>query len=215
MDWSVIWKYRELLAHGMVVSAMLVGAGMIGGMIVGALLALARLSRFRMLALAVGGYVTVIRSVPLILVLFWFYFMLPLITGRPLGAMTSALTTFVLFEAAFYCEIFRAGILAVPQGQSLAASATGLGSWQTLRLVVLPQAVAAMVPLLLNQAIILFQDTSLVYVVALRDFLTAANVVVGLDERPIEVYTFVAVVYLAICYGVSLLVGRSKKAALR
>ena len=103
----------------------------------------------------------------------------------------------------------------MPQGQSLAAAATGLGNWQTLRLVILPQAVAAMVPLLLNQAIILFQDTSLVYVVALRDFLTAANVVVGLNERPIEVYTFVAVVYLAICYGVSLLVGRSKKAALR
>lgn len=215
MDWSVIWKYRDLLAQGMAVSALLVAVGMVGGMLVGALLALARVSRFRTLALLAGGYVAVIRSMPLILVLFWFYFMLPLVTGQPLGAMTSALTTFVLFEAAFYCEIFRAGILAVPQGQSFAAAATGLGSWQTLRLVVLPQAVAAMVPLLLNQAIILFQDTALVYVVALRDFLTAANVVVGLNERPVEIYTFVAVVYLVICYGVSLLVGLTKKAALR
>lgn len=215
MDWTVIWKYRELLIHGMQVSAQLVIAGMIGGMLVGALLALARVSRFRALALLVGGYVAMIRSVPLILVLFWFYFMLPLVTGQPLGAMTSALTTFVLFEAAFYCEIFRAGILSVPQGQSLAAAATGLGNWQTLRLVILPQAVAAMVPLLLNQAIILFQDTALVYVVALRDFLTAANVVVGLNGRPIEIYTFIAAVYLVICYGVSLLVRVTKKAALR
>lgn len=215
MDWTVIWKYRELLIHGMQVSAQLVITGMIGGMLVGALLALARVSRFRALALLAGGYVAIIRSVPLILVLFWFYFMLPLVTGQPLGAMTSALTTFVLFEAAFYCEIFRAGILAVPQGQSLAAAATGLGNWQTLRLVILPQAVAAMVPLLLNQAIILFQDTALVYVVALRDFLTAANVVVGLNGRPIEIYTFIAAVYLVICYGVSLLVRVTKKTALR
>jgi glutamate/aspartate transport system permease protein len=215
MDWSVIWKSRDLLGQGMALTGLLVLVGMVGGMLVGALLALARLSRFRVLALAAGTYVSVMRTIPLILVLFWFYFMLPLVTGQPMGAKTSALTTFVLFEGAFYCEIIRAGIRAVPPGQSLAAAATGLGNWQTLRLVILPQAIAAMVPLLLNQVIILFQDTALVYVVALRDFLTAANVVVGLNERPIEVYTFVAVVYLVICYGISLLVGLSKKTVFR
>ena len=215
MDWSVIWKSRDLLGQGMAMSGLLVLVGMLGGILVGVLLAMARLSRWRAVAFLAGAYVAVMRSMPLILVLFWFYFMLPLVTGHPMSAQASALTTFAMFEAAFYCEIIRAGVRAVPPGQRSAAIATGLGNWQTMRLVILPQAVAAMVPLLLNQAIILFQDTALVYVVALRDFLTAANVVVGLNERPVEVYTFVAVVYLVICYGVSLLAGLSKKTVFR
>lgn len=210
MDWGVIWEARRFLAEGLAMSGLLVLVGAMGGLILGAGLALLRLSHFRVVAMVAAAYVTIMRSVPLILVLFWFYFMLPLAVGRPIGALFSALTAFVLFEAAFYCEIIRAGISSVSNGQSSAAAATGLRRWQVLRLVILPQAMAAMVPLLLNQIIILFQDTSLVYVVGLHDFLTAANVIAGREERPIEMYTFVAVVYFAICFSVSLFVGRSK-----
>ena len=210
MDWSIIWNARSLLAHGLAMSGLLVVTGAVGGVILGAGLALLRISPYRVLSLPAAAYVAVMRSVPLILVLFWFYFMLPLLTGHPLGALSSALTAFVLFEAAFYCEIIRAGIGSVPKGQNQAAAATGLKGWQILRLVILPQAFAAMVPLFLNQVIILFQDTSLVYVVTLHDFLTAANIVADQQERPIEMYTFVAIVYFVICYCISLLVGRNK-----
>jgi glutamate/aspartate transport system permease protein len=210
MNWSVVWNARSLLLQGMGITALLVAAGAIGGFLFGAVLALMRISRWRVLSLTAALYVTVMRTVPLILVLFWFYFMLPLFTGHPMGALSSALTAFVLFEAAFYSEIIRAGLGAVPPGQGFAAAATGLGSWQAMRLVILPQALAAMVPLFLNQVIILFQDTSLVYVVALRDFLTAANLVADRQQRPVEVYLFVALVYFAICYALSLAVGRTK-----
>ncbi len=204
-----------LLWSGMQLSLLLVLIGSAGGLAGGLLLAIARLSRFRLLSVPAMAYVTVMRSVPLILVLFWFYFMAPLVTGHPVGALYSALTAFVLFESAFYCEIIRAGIGAVAAGQGMAAAATGMRRWQALRLVILPQAFAASVPLLVNQVIILFQDTSLVYVVALRDFLTAASVVAGRDDRPVEVYTFVAVVYLVICLVGSLLAGRGRSPEFR
>jgi glutamate/aspartate transport system permease protein len=211
MDWGVIWNARVLLAQGMATSALLVAAGAIGGFLIGGVLALMRNSRWRAVSVPAAAYVSVMRTVPLILVLFWFYFMLPLVTGHPMGAMSSALTAFVLFEAAFYSEIIRAGLGAVPPGQGFAAAATGLSGWQAMRLVILPQALAAMVPLFLNQVIILLQDTSLVYVVALRDFLTAANLVADREQRPVEVYVFVAVVYFAVCYALSLAVGRSRE----
>jgi glutamate/aspartate transport system permease protein len=215
MGLASIGDSAALLWHGMLLSLLLVLIGSVGGLLGGLLLAVARLSRFRLLAWPAMAYVTVMRSVPLILVLFWFYFMAPLVTGHPVGALYSALTAFVLFEAAFYCEIIRAGIGAVAAGQGMAAAATGMRRWQALRLVILPQALAASVPLLVNQVIILFQDTSLVYVVALRDFLTAASVVAGRDDRPVEVYSFVAVVYLVICLAGSLLAGRNRSPEFR
>lgn len=209
-DWHIIWNSAGFLFHGLLLSFLLVAVGSAGGMLLGAGLALLRLSRHRLIAMPAAAYVSAVRAVPLILVLFWFYFLMPLLTGRPIGALFSALVAFVLFEAAFYCEIVRAGIGAVPAGQSAAAAASGMRRWQVIRLVVLPQAIAAMVPLLVNQVIILFQDTSLVYVVALRDFLTSASVIAGRDDRPVEMYLFVAVVYFLICFAGSLLVGRNK-----
>jgi glutamate/aspartate transport system permease protein len=195
----------------MLLSLLLVVAGSVGGCVLGTGLALMRNARLRAVALPAAAYVTVLRSVPLILVLFWFYFMAPLAIGHPVGALPSALVAFVLFEAAFYCEIIRAGIGAVPPGQAMAAAASGLRRWQALRLVILPQTLAAMTPLLVNQVIILFQDTSLVYVVSLRDFLTAASVVAGRDDRPVEMYCFVAVVYFVICLAGSRLAGRTRR----
>ena len=210
LDFGVIWTNLGFLANGLALSLLLVVVSSVGGMILGGGLAALRLSRHRILRLPAGAYVTVIRSVPLILVLFWFYFMLPLWTGHTIGALPSALVAYVMFEAAFYCEIIRAGIRAVPPGQTAAAAATGLGPWQVMRLVVLPQALVAMGPLLVNQVVILFQDTALVYVVAPRDFLTAASVIASRDDRPVELYGFVAVVYFVICLAGSQLAGRRR-----
>lgn len=214
-DLAAITGSAALLGQGLLLSLLLVLAGSVGGGILGMGLALMRNAHLRIVAIPAAAYVTVMRSVPLILVLFWFYFMAPLAIGHPVGALPSALVAFVIFEAAFYCEIIRAGLGAVPPGQAMAAAASGLRRWQVLRLVILPQTLAAMVPLLVNQVVILFQDTSLVYVVSLRDFLTAASVVAGRDDRPVEMYCFVAVVYLVICFAGSRLAGRGERPVFR
>jgi len=212
-DWSIVWREVPFLAQGMALSLLLVAVATAGGLVLGVGLALMRLSSRLWLAAPAAGYVTIMRSLPLVLVLFWFYFLVPLLLGRPVGALASALVAFVLFEAAFYCEIIRAGIASVVVGQTQAARATGLRPYQTFRLIVWPQALRAMVPLLINQVIIVFQDTSLVYVVALRDFMTSASVIADRDGRPTEMYTVVAVVYLVICYGASKIVELSQRPA--
>jgi glutamate/aspartate transport system permease protein len=202
-DWAIVWREWPFLAQGLALSALLVVVATVGGLVLGGGLALMRQSSRPWLAAPAASYVTVMRSLPLVLVLFWFYFLVPLALGYPVGALASALVAFVLFEAAFYCEIIRAGIASVRVGQTQAALATGMRRAQVFRLIVGPQALRAMVPLLMNQIIIVFQDTSLVYVVALRDFMTAASVVADRDGRPTEMYTVIAVVYLAICFSAS------------
>ena len=198
-DWGVIARSWSFLAEGMALSALLVLVATVGGLILGFGLALMRQSTHRFISAPAATYVTVMRSLPLVLVLFWFYFLVPLAIGRPIGSLMSALIAFVMFEAAFYCEIIRAGIDNVRDGQTEAGLATGLSRSQVMRHIVLPQALRAMMPLVLNQIVIVFQDTSLVYVVALHDFLTTASIVAARDGRPTEMYTLVAVVYLVIC----------------
>jgi glutamate/aspartate transport system permease protein len=210
-DWGVIVRALPFLWEGMKVSLMLTAAGIAGGIVFGTLLAIMRLSPLRPVAALGAPYVNTFRSLPLILVLFWFYFLMPLAVGRPIGAFPSAITAFILFEAAYFCEIIRAGIASVPQGQVLAAKATGMTRAQVLRLVILPQAFRAMTPILLTQSIVMFQDTSLVYVITLRDFMTTASIVAGRDGRAIELYCFAAVVYFAICFTASLAVRASRQ----
>jgi len=211
-DWGVIARSWPFLAEGMALSALLVAVATAGGLVLGFGLALMRRSRHTLIAGPATAYVTVMRTVPLILVLFWFYFLVPLVIGRPVGSLASALIAFVLFEAAFYCEIIRSAIGSVRAGQTEAALATGMKRWQVMRYIVLPQGLKAMTPLLLNHIIIVFQDTSLVYVVALREFMTTASVVASRDGRPTEMYTLVAVVYLAICFSLSKAVEHYAKA---
>jgi glutamate/aspartate transport system permease protein len=154
------------------------------------------------------------RSVPFVLVIFWFYFLVPYIgqwlvgADRPVlvGAFASSLLTFTLFEAAFFCEIMRAGIQSIPRGQVYAAQALGLKYGQTMSNVVLPQAFRNMLPVLLTQTIILFQDTSLVYVISITDFLGAASKVAQRDGRLVEMYLFAALVYFVISLAASMLV---------
>jgi glutamate/aspartate transport system permease protein len=211
LEYAVVLKWQNLLLQGMGISLALTALALLGGILFGVLLALMRLSAFAPLSLAAGGYVNFFRAMPLILVIFWFYFLIPLVVGRPVGPFYSVLIAFTLFEAAYYCEIIRAGIQSVARGQINAGLAIGLTYGQTMRHVVLPQAFRNMVPILLTQAIILFQDTSLVYVVGLRDFLTTADMVVNIDNRPVELYTFAAGVYLAICLAGSLGVRRLQR----
>ena len=207
LDFSAIWTSLPLLWEGMQLSLLLTVLALTGGILLGAVLAMLRLSPLRPVAWLAAGYVNAFRSVPLILVLFWFYFLVPIVIGRPVGPFYAALIAFVLFEAAYYCEIIRAGIQGIPRGQRAAAMATGMTQVQVMRHVVLPQAFRNMTPVMLTQAIILFQDTSLVYVVTLHDFMTSAAIIAHRDLRIVEVYIFAACVYFAMCFGASQLVG--------
>jgi glutamate/aspartate transport system permease protein len=215
-DFDVIQRSLPYLGQGMLFSLGLTLLAMAGGIVLGTLLALMRLSGYAALRVPAGAYVNLLRSTPLILVIFWFYFLVPIavkhVTGNPyasgIGPFHSALIAFTLFEAAYYCEIIRAGIQSVPSGQVQAAQALGLNYWQATIQVVLPQAFRNMVPILLTQGIILFQDTSLVYVVGLTDFMGAASKVAQRDGRLVEMYLFAALVYFILCYCASYSVKR-------
>jgi glutamate/aspartate transport system permease protein len=215
IDWDVIIRSLPyLFFEGMRFTIMLTLMATAGGIVIGTLLALARLSNIPGLSQVAGGYVNLIRSMPLVLVIFWFFFLVPYIgqwlTGasRPIqvGAFLSALVTFTLFEAAYFCEIMRAGIQSIPRGQVQAAQALGMPYWTSMKEIILPQAFRNMLPVLLTQTIILFQDTSLVYVISVTDFLGAASKVAQRDGRLVEMYLFAAIVYFIISlvasYGV-------------
>ena len=214
-DFDVIERSLPyLFKEGMTFTITLTLLAMAGGIIFGTILAMMRMGRFAPLSFVAGAYVNVIRSVPLVLVIFWFYFLMPYVgawiigASRPVavGAVLSCVITFMLFEAAYYCEIMRAGIQSIPRGQVAAGQALGLNYWQTMGTVVLPQAFRNMTPVLLTQTIILFQDTSLVYVISVTDFLGAAAKIANRDYRLIEMYTFAAVVYFIISFSLSLVV---------
>jgi len=210
-DYSVVFDNLNFLVEGMQTTLILTLIAIGGGLLLGTLLALARLSPFRTLSFCAGSYVNFFRSMPLILVIFWFYFLVPHVLGRPVGGFYSVLVAFVMFEAAYYCEIMRAGIQSVRRGQIYAGQALGLTYSQNMRYVVLPQAFRNMVPILLTQAIILFQDTSLVYVVGIKDFLVSADLVANRENRILEMFTTVALVYFVICLAGSLLVKRLQR----
>ena len=207
LDFGEIGRTLPYVMAGLQYTVQITVVAAIGGTVFGTLLAMARLSSLKPLALAAGGYVNLMRSIPLLLVIFWFYFLVPVIiqsiTGadRPpqIGAERSAYITFIMFEAAYFCEIMRAGIQSIPKGQAGAAFALGLGYWPSMRLVILPQAFRNMLPVLLTQTIILFQDVSLVSLLNVTDFVGAATKVAQRDSRVVEMYLFVAVVYLVLC----------------
>jgi glutamate/aspartate transport system permease protein len=199
VDFAVVFRAVPFLLHGLALSFFLTAIAMAGGIAIGLVLAVVRLSRWRVPALAAAAYVNGFRAIPLVLVIFWFYFLVPLALGHPVDALQSAIIAFVLFEAAYYSEIIRAGLKSVRSGQWQAARASGLGYLSILRLVILPQALRNMLPVMVSQAVILFQDTSLVYVISLRDFMTSASIVANRDNRLVEIYLFAATVYFVIC----------------
>lgn len=196
-----------LLLQGMLVTVELTLVSLAGGLLLGTVLAVLRISRNRIIATAAAFYVNLLRSLPLLLLIFWFYFLVPLIAGHPVGGMQSAMIGFILFEGAYFCEIIRSGIQSIRQGQIFAGLASGLTYTQAMRLIVLPQAFRNMMPVLLTEAINLFKSTSLVYVVGVRDFLTSASVIGTRDNDLVPLYLLVAAVYLVLCLSASLSVG--------
>jgi glutamate/aspartate transport system permease protein len=214
LNWDVI---RSYVANGFWFSIQLTLIAMVGGIALGTILALMRLSGKKWLEVPATIYVDTLRSIPLVMVIMWFFLIIPFLIGRPIGAELSAIITFTLFEAAYYSEIMRAGIQSVPKGQVYAGYAVGMNYGQTTRLIVLPQAFRNMLPVLLTQTIILFQDTSLVYAIGAYDLLKGFETVGRNFNRPVETYLVAALVYFAICFSLSYLVRRlqSKIAIIR
>lgn len=203
---TVINALPYLFLTGMTFTLTLTAFATLGGIIFGTLLAIMRLSRFRALSMAAAGYVNLLRSLPLMLVIFWFYFLVPFLAQWISGSASpvrvdpfwSSVITFTLFEACYFCEIVRSGIQSLSHGQANASKALGMTNAQTMIYVILPQAMRNMLPLLLTQTIILFQDTSLVYVLSITDFLGAAAKIAQRDGRLLEMYIFAALVYFII-----------------
>ena len=213
-DFSVIAQAGPFLLNGLVFSLELTAVGFLGGLVLGIGLALVKHLEVPVASQLAGAYITLIRSVPLIMVLFWFFFLMPLVlmglTGasRPvqIGPVWTAFVTFTLFEAAYYAEIIRAGFKSIAKGQYGACKALGMSTWQSYRLIILPQVLRVVSPILLTQTIILFQDTSLVYVLSVTDLLGAASKIAQRDGRLVEMYLAVAVIYMVLCSATSQLV---------
>lgn len=203
LDWDFLSKF---VFHGFAFSLQLTVVATLGGMVLGTLLALMRLSARGWLVWPAVVYVNTMRSVPLVMVILWFFLLIPFLIGRSIGAELSAVITFIAFEAAFFSEIVRAGIQSIPRGQVFAGQALGMTYSQNMRLIVLPQALRNMLPVLLTQTIILFQDTSLVYAIGaydlLKGFVTAGKIYGHVEE----VYILAAVVYFVICFSLSTIV---------
>lgn len=208
LNWSVLSSF---VAKGLIFSVQLTLIAMIGGILLGTVLALMRLSGKKWLEVPAAFYVNTLRSIPLVMVILWFFLLIPLLTGQPMGAELSAMITFTVFEAAYYSEIMRAGIQSVPKGQVYAGYAVGMTYRQTMQLVVLPQAFRNMLPVLLTQTIILFQDTSLVYAIGAYDLLKGFEVAGKNFNRPVETYLVATAVYFVICFGLSMMVRRLQK----
>ena len=202
-DWGVVSSF---ILKGLIFSVQLTLIAMVGGILLGTLLALMRLSGKPWLVMPAAAYVNTLRSIPLVMVILWFFLLIPLLIGRPMGAELSAMITFTVFEAAYYSEIMRAGIQSVPKGQVYAGYAVGMSYAQCMQLVVLPQAFRNMLPVLLTQTVILFQDTSLVYAIGAYDLLKGFEIAGKNFNRPVETYLVAAVLYFVISFSLSLLV---------
>ncbi|KRT73647.1 MAG: protein GltK1, glutamate/aspartate transport system permease protein [Candidatus Rokubacteria bacterium CSP1-6] len=211
LDWTIIVRNWPVLLSGFIntlkLAVLAIGASFVLGVVAGAL----RLSRSPYLHYPAVLYIEIIRGVPLIMVIFWFYFLAPILAGRPLDNFTSALIAFIVFEAAYLAEIVRAGIQSVPLGQVQAAISTGLTHPQAMRHVILPQAIRNMIPALVTRFIVLFMDTSLAYIIGYRELTRVARIIAEREFRAFEVYTFIAIVYFVCTYAMSLVAQRLER----
>jgi glutamate/aspartate transport system permease protein len=202
-NWALFTSYIQ---KGLIFSVQLTVIATLGGILFGTVLALMRLSGKPWLALPAAAYVNTMRSIPLVMVILWFFLLMPLIIGKPIGVNLSAIITFLAFEAAYFSEIVRAGIQSIPKGQIYAGQALGMSYSQNMRIVVLPQAFRNMIPVFMTQTIILFQDTSLVYAIGAYDLLKGFEIAGKNFGRPIETYLLAAVTYFLICFTLSRIV---------
>ena len=211
-DWSSIPGALPYLWEGMVRTLQITATAIVVGILLGTLIAVLRLSKNSILSSLAALYVNGFRSIPLVMVLLWFYLLVPSVISKIIGQpnmdirLLSAFVAFSLFEASYYAEIIRAGIQSISKGQVSAGLALGMTGGQTMRLIVLPQAFRRMTPLLLTQAIILFQDTSLVYVIGLAEFFGVAYNTGNRDGTLVELLLFAGAAYLIICLSASTLV---------
>lgn len=199
-NWDLFTNY---ILKGLVFSAQLTVLATIGGIVFGTFLALMRLSGKPLLVYPATFYVNTMRAIPLVMVILWFFLLMPMLIGRPIGADLSAIITFIAFEAAFFSEIVRAGIQSIPRGQIYAGEALGMTYGQNMRLVILPQAFRNMLPIFMTQTIVLFQDTSLVYAIGAYDLLKGFEIAGKNFGRPIETYILAALTYFVICFSLS------------
>ena len=208
LNWNLI---QGFILKGLWFSITLTIVATLGGIFFGTILALMRLSGKKWLDVPAAIYVNGMRSIPLVMVILWFFLLVPFIIGRPIGAEYSAFITFIAFEAAYFSEIMRAGIQSIPRGQVFAGQAVGMSYRQNMMLVILPQAFRNMLPVLLTQTIILFQDTSLVYAIGAYDLLKGFETAGKNYGRPIEMYLAAAVLYFIICFALSWMVKQLHK----
>jgi glutamate/aspartate transport system permease protein len=208
LDFSFLTPHviSTFLVKGLIFSLKITLIAMVGGIVIGTLIAMMRLSRFKILNVPAFAYVTFLRSIPLVMVILWFFLLIPILTGKILGTEYSAIITFTVFESAFYAEIMRSGIQSIKRDQVQASYALGLTYFQSMWHVVLPQAFRNMLPVLLTQTIVLFQDTSLVYAIGAYDLLKGFDVLSKNYNRPVEAYLVAAAVYFVICYSLSYVV---------
>ena len=199
MDFSVITNNLTFMLGGLVLTFELALITLGGGLLLGIILALSRLSSRPWLHYPATIYIHFFRGLPLILVIFWLYFLSPVITGRSLNEFAAAVVSFIVFEAAYFAEIIRAGIQSISRGQIMASQSTGMTPLMTARFVILPQALRNMTPALATQTVVLFQDTSLAYVIGLREFLRRVNLVDAREARSVELYLFAGLVYFILC----------------
>jgi glutamate/aspartate transport system permease protein len=199
-NWELFTNY---IFKGLIFSIQLTIIATLGGIVVGTFLALMRLSGRPALVYPATIYINTMRSIPLVMVILWFFLLIPMLIGKPIGADLSATITFIAFEAAFFSEIVRAGIQSVPKGQTYAGEALGMTYGQNMRLIVLPQAFRNMIPVFMTQTIILFQDTSLVYAIGAYDLLKGFEIAGKNYGRPIETYILAAATYFVICFSLS------------
>jgi His/Glu/Gln/Arg/opine family amino acid ABC transporter permease subunit len=211
LDWTIIVRNWPVLLSGFVNTLKLAVIAIFASFFLGVLAGAGRLSRSAALHYPAVVYIEVIRGVPLIMVIFWFYFLTPILAGRPLDNFTSALIAFIVFESAYLAEIVRAGIQSVPLGQVQAAISTGLTQRQAMRHVILPQAIRNMIPALVTRFIVLFMDTSLAYIIGYRELTRVARIIAEREFRAFEVYTFIALVYFVCTYAMSLVARRVER----
>lgn len=199
MDIDVVVRNAGFMLGGLWLTFQLAALAIGGGLLWGTVLAMGRLSARRWLSIPAAAYVHFFRGLPLILVIFWLYFLTPVITGQKLNEFAAAALSFVVYEASYFAEIVRAGIQSIPRGQPMAGAASGLTHLQVMRHVVLPQAARNMLPSLVTHSVVIFQDTSLAYVIGLREFLRRVNLVDAREARSVELYLFAALVYFCLC----------------
>lgn len=219
LDFSVVASAWPFLMQGLLFSLQLTVVSFLGGLVLGTALAIVRHLRIPVACQIATAYVTLMRATPLIMVLFWFFFLMPMVLmwltdarrPVPIGPVYTAFITFAMFEAAYYAEIIRAGLKAIPQGQYEACRALSFSTARMYRLVILPQVLRAVSPILLTQTIILFQDTALVYVLSVTDLLGVASKIAQRDARLVEMYIAVALIYLVISSATSQLVAYIRK----